>query len=151
VAAVIVAMIALLPATATGAARLLSSVPEDGDQLAELKLIEFDFDTLLLEAGTAVTVTRLDGTTFPVTDTEVDDTTLRATGPELLPSGNYAIGFIANSADGATNEGSIRISIEPPGDSFNGGLIIIIVFALAMGVFAGLVFRADKKRRPRSG
>ncbi len=143
-------VIALIPSTAIGAARLLSSIPADGDRLESLELIEFDFDTLLLESGAKVTVTRLDGTSFPVTDTLVTGTTLHASGPDGLPPGNYLIGFTAQSADTSINEGSIRISIEAPGESFGGGLFVIVVFAAAMGIFAGLVFRADKRRRPRS-
>jgi methionine-rich copper-binding protein CopC len=144
-----IAVIAMFPTPAAGSARLLSSTPTDGESLEELEQIEFEFDTLLLKSGAEVTVTRLDGTTFEVADTVVDGVTLSVVGPDSLPSGNYSIGFSVRSADGALNEGSIRISIEAPAQSLGGGLIAVIVLALAMAVFVGLVFRADKRRRPR--
>jgi len=144
-----IAVIAMFPSLAAGSARLLSSTPTDGESLDELEQIEFEFDTLLLDSGAEVTVTRLDGTTVAVADTIVDGVKLRAMGPDSLPSGNYSIGFSVQSADGALNEGSIRISIDAPAQSLGGGLIAVIVLAVAMGVFATLVFRADKRRRPR--
>lgn len=143
-----VAFIVFFPAPAHGSARLLSSVPTDGESLETLEQIEFEFDTLLVDAGAEISVTRLDGTPFAVADTAVDGVVLRATGPDALPSGNYSIEYAVQSSDGAMNEGSIRVSIDAPEQSLGGGLIVIIVLAAAMGLFAALVFRADKRRRP---
>ena len=144
-----IAVISMFPSPAAGSARLLSSTPTEGESLEALEQIEFEFDTLLLDSGAEVTVTRLDGITFAVADTIIEGVTLRAMSPDVLPSGNYSIGFSVRSADGALNEGSIRISIDAPAQSLGGGLIVVIVLAAAMGVFATLVFRADKRRRPR--
>ena len=46
----------------TAQARLLDSVPGDGDSLETLERIEFEFDTLLLADDANVTITKLDGT-----------------------------------------------------------------------------------------
>ncbi len=135
---------------AGAAARLIASTPQDGDSLEGLGTIEFEFDTLLDPAGAMITVTRLDGTNYIVRDTSVDRTAIRATGPDLLPSGNYEVAYDVVSADGARNQGSIRISIDSPSQSLSGGLIAVLVIAAALGLFVTFVFRADqKRRRPR--
>ncbi len=139
----------MLTSVANGSARLLSSTPSDGARLEALELIEFEFDSLLIDRGAQITVTRLDGTPFEVTETTVDGARLRAVGPGSLPSGNYWVEYEVQSADGAINEGAVRVSIEAPGDTFNGGLVAVIALGAAMCGFAGLVFRADKRRRPR--
>lgn len=138
---------------ASAAARLLASVPDDGDSLEFLDRIEFEFDTLLLADDAEVTITKLDGTTVDVREVAVDGTTLTAAGPGEVPSGNYEVGYSVRSSDGALNEGSIRVSIDSPAQALSGGLLVIIGIAVAMTLYMGLVFRVDKRRRkkrPRS-
>ena len=132
---------------ASGQARLLSSTPEDGQSFERLSDIEFEFDVLLVPEGAEITVTKLDGTSFPV-ETSVDATFLRGVVVGDLPSGNYEVGYRVRSADGAVNEGAIRVGVDAPEQALSGGLLAVIAVFGALCVYMAIVFRADKRRRP---
>lgn len=147
----VVAIVALLvtPAPVAAQARLLSSTPDDGQSLQRLEEIEFEFDSLLLPDGAEITVTKLDGTRFPV-ETAVDGAVLRAVVINALPSGNYEVSYRVLSADGAENTGSVRVGIDAPEQALSGGLLAVLGIFGALLLYLAVVFRADKRRRPGS-
>lgn len=147
VAVVTVVVVLVSAVTPAGAARLVSSTPEDGQSFERIPEITFEFDLLLLPDGAEVSVTRLDGTAFPV-ETTVERTMLRGVVPVNLPSGNYEVGYSVVSADGELNEGSIRIGIDAPEQALSGGLIAVLGIFFALITYLAIVFRADKRRRP---
>ena len=138
----------LLPGSLGAQSQLLSSSPADGESLSNLDEVTFEFDTLLRSDGAAVSVLRRDGTDFPVTLVEVVETELNATLDGQLPSGNYEVSYSVRGADGAVNEGSIRVSVDSPEQALSGGLLAILGIAFVMVVYLGLVLRNDKNRRP---
>ncbi len=140
-------MLFALSTPAGAAARLLSATPADGASLATLRTVEFEFDSLLIGEGAEVTVTKLDGTAFPAEAT-VDGSTLIGTVVGDLPSGNYEVAYAVRSADGDTNTGSIRIGVDAPDQALSGGLLAVVGIAAGLLIYLGLVFRADKRRRP---
>jgi len=129
-------------------ARLLSSVPEDGDNLQVLQDVRFEFDGLLLADDAEVAITRTNGQAFPVTNIEVDGAVLSARPGSELTSGDYEIGYSVRSADGALNEGAIRIGVAAPSQALSGGLLAVIGVFAALTAVIFFVFYADKRRRP---
>ncbi len=146
-ALVVLAVLFGVSAPVGAQARLLSVSPVDGASVSVLRDVVFEFDSLLIADGAEVTVTKLDGTAFPI-EVSVDGRTLTGTVVGALPSGNYEVGYSVRSADGATNTGTIRIGVDAPDQALSGGLLAVIGIAAGLFIYLGLVFRADVKRRP---
>ena len=138
----------VLPSSAGAQARLISVTPDDGASVADLEEVVFEFDSLLLANGAEVRVVRRDGTDVPVALIEVERSTLTATIAGQLTSGNYEISYSVRSADGALNEGSIRVSVDSPEQSLSGGLVAVIGLAIAMFGTMFFVLWRDQRRRP---
>ena len=148
---VILGFVGLSAGSAGAAARLLASSPGDGDSLAGLERITFDFDSLLIPAGAEITVTKLDGTPVAVTPAVVDQASLSATVTEPVPSGNYSIAYSVQSSDGDQNTGAVRVAVNAPDQAFSGGLLAVLAIAIAMLSYLAFVFRADQRRRRPGG
>ena len=119
-ALIVTALVPALGTAAGAAARLLSSVPSDGAAVEALEMVEFEFDTLLLQSGASIMVTKLDGTRVELGPVEVVGTTLFAEVIQPPVVGNYEVAYEVQSADGARNEGSIRVEVDDPGQEFSG-------------------------------
>ena len=148
-AVVATALVPLFGTPAGAAARLLSSVPEDGASVEALEMVEFGFDTLLLQPDASITITKLDGTRVDVRSAEVERTMLRAEVIQTPAVGNYEVAYQVQSADGALNAGSIRIAVEDPDQEFSGGPIAVISVLGALVFVVFVAARVDRRRRPR--
>jgi methionine-rich copper-binding protein CopC len=148
-ALIVTAFVTVLGMPAGATARLLSSVPSDGASVEALETVEFEFDTLLLQSGASIMVTKLDGTRVELGQAEVVGTTVFADVIQPPVVGNYEVAYVVQSADGARNVGSIRVEVDDPGQEFSGGLIAVVVVIVALVVVVFVAARADRRRRPR--
>jgi methionine-rich copper-binding protein CopC len=148
-ALIVTALVPVLGMPAGATARLLSSVPSDGAVVEALETVEFEFDTLLLQAGASIMVTKLDGTRVELGPAEVAGTTLLAEVIQPPVIGNYEVTYEVQSADGARNAGSIRVEVDDPDQEFSGGLIAVVAVVGALVVVVFVAARADRRRRPR--
>ena len=142
-------VVVVTPNTLAAQARLLESSPSDGDSLLSLENIRFEFDSLLIsDAAATVTLTRTNGAPIPVADVMVVDAVLTARILEEIPSGTYDVGYAVRSADGALNEGTLRVTVDAPSQALSGGLLAVIGIFAALATVIVVVFTADKRRRP---
>jgi len=150
VAACSLALAAIGLAAPPGAqARLLESFPADGASVEDVDEVSFEFEQLLLEDDAQITLTRTNGDSISVEEVTVDETVLRGRVVGEVPSGTYELGYSVRSADGATNEGTLRISVDSPSQALSGGLLAVIGIFVALFAVLTFVFQSDRRRRGR--
>ncbi len=147
-AAVVLAIgIVAMNAPAGAAARLLVATPENGASLQTLEKVTFEFDVLLLPDDAEILLIRRNGELVAEADVEVDGAMLIGRFSDEQTSGDYEVVYSVFSADGALNEGSIRVDIAAPAQALSGGLLAVIGVFVALVLLMTIVFLADKRRR----
>lgn len=127
VLAALVAALSFSIGPASAHSVVLSSTPEDGEQIAQApERVSVTFNEALQEQFAALTVVGPDGNLWSKSDPAVEGTSVSVALEGLGPVGEYTIAFRVTSADGHPVSGTRTFTLTQegtgtPGDAASGG------------------------------